>query len=105
MQGFQLPWNGAISICLKCNLRALVAISKQQFRGGILYTNVYLTALIFTDMKKAKLLRYFAIVGLLLTIVAAFVQPWNNATSIVVVLISTLLVIVPSFQSGHIKFK
>ena len=56
-------------------------------------------------MIKAKLLRYFAIVGLLLTIVAAFVQPWNNATSIVVVLISTLLVIVPSFQSGHIKFK
>ena len=49
-------------------------MNKQQFRGGILYTNVYLTALIFTDMKKAKLLRYFAIVGLLLTIVAAFVQ-------------------------------
>lgn len=56
-------------------------------------------------MKKAKLLRYFVIMGLLLTIVAAFVQAWNNATSIVVVLILTLLVIVPSFQSGHIKCK
>ena len=52
-------------------------------------------------MKKANLLHYFVIVGLLLTIVSAFVQAWNNATSIVVVLISTLLVVVPSIKSSH----
>ena len=56
-------------------------------------------------MKKAKLLRYFVIVGLLLTIVAAFVQAWDNATFLVVVLILTLLVIVPSIKSSHIRVK
>lgn len=101
MQRLQLPYKGALTMCLKCSLPTLVAISKQQFRVGILHTNVYITTLIFNDMKKANLLHYFVIVGLLLTIVAAFVQAWNNATSIVVVLISTLLVVVPSIKSSH----